>query len=390
MDVKAKIQDFKMGMAPRIRETRFILRRMKKSPLSIVGIAIIVFFALIAVMAPVLAPPVLRDPFIIWQDGISPTPRPPGSPVNNYLNGIRALELGYTVHVFGTTRNQYDIYYGVIWGTITAFRIGLTVMAGALILGCAIGLLAGYYGGLLDELLMRITDIIFAFPGLILAMALVIALPPLWMIDMFIVVFSIVHYIMFALIGAKILKLSSGKAMAFGIIGVATFALFYIYTPLQAPSSWTYKLTLSRLDKALFALTIVGWPGYARLMRGEALKVRQEDYIEAAKASGCSDTRIILKHILPNAIYPILITASMDIGGIVLLAAALNFLGIGADIRYADWGTMISFARQDMNMALTNWHTFFIPGFFILFFVLGWNLLGDALRDVLDPMLRRR
>jgi peptide/nickel transport system permease protein len=390
MDVKRRIQEFKMGMGPRIKEAKFILRRIKKSPLSIAGIAIIMFFAIMALMAPVLAPPVLRDPFRIWRDGIGSTPRPPGSPVLNYSQGIAALKLGYTTHIFGTTSGQYDIYYGAIWGTITAFRIGLLVMAGSLIIGCIIGLLAAYYGGLLDEILMRFTDIIFAFPGLILAMALVIALPKDWYIDTFVVTFSIVHYVSFALIGAKILKLSSGKTLIFGLIGVAIFLSLYTYTPLNVPSSWIYRISLTKLDKALFALTIVGWPGYARLMRGEALRIRQEDYIEAAKASGCSDSRIILRHILPNSVYPILVTASMDIGGIVLLAAALSFLGIGAEMGYADWGQMISFARNNMDMALTNWYTFFIPGFFILFFVLGWNLLGDALRDILDPMLRRR
>ncbi|MEM2913987.1 MAG: ABC transporter permease [Candidatus Bathyarchaeia archaeon] len=151
---------------------------------------------------------------------------------------------------------------------------------------------------------------------------------------------------------------------------------------------------MNQLDKVLIALAIVGWPGYTRLIRGEILRVKQEDYVEAARAVGCSDLRIIVRHILPNAMYSVLIVASLDIGAIVLTAAALSFLGIGAPLGYADWGQMISFARNTMVSSLENplqyWYTFTIPGIFIFMFVLGWNLLGDAFRDILDPTLRRR
>jgi peptide/nickel transport system permease protein len=387
LNIRYRIREFKKGMGPRLKEAKFMLRRIKKAPLSIAGIAIIVFFALMAALAPILAPPVTRDPFMIWRDGYSSDPKPPGTPVTK---NQKAVELGYATHIFGTAPGQYDIYYGIIWGSITAFRVGIMVVAGALIIGCIIGLISGYYGGLMDEIMMRFTDIIFAFPGLVLAMALVIALPPLWKIDMMLILIPTAVLIAFAIIGSKILKLSSGLSLALGFLGFIVFALLYTYLLNSYISDWTIPLPLNQLDKALIALTIVGWPGYTRLLRGEILRIKQEDYIEAAKSVGCSDLRIMFKHILPNAIYPILISASLDIGGIVLTAAALSFLNIGAPVGYADWGQMISFARNYVDIRMTNWYAFFIPGFFILLFVLGWNLLGDAFRDILDPTLRRR
>ena len=297
--------------SPRFKELRFILRRIRESPLSIAGIIIVIFFTLIAVMAPVLAPPRPgRDPYIIPRDGYFPEPQPPS-----------------IKHPFGTAEGQYDLYYGVIWGTRAAYRIGVTVVAVNALIGILIGSLAGYYKGVIDELLMRITDIIFAIPGLILAMALVVAFGP-------------------------------------------------------------------GLNSITLALILVGWPTYARLIRGEVLKISSEDFVEAAKAVGCSDLRVIIRHILPNSIFPLLIMASLDIGSIVIIAAALSFLGLGAPEGYADWGQLIALSRNWITGRPDNpfayWHVYTIPGLFLFTFVMGWNLLGDAFRDVLDPMIRRR
>jgi peptide/nickel transport system permease protein len=335
-DFKSKLAEFKASRQPTIKELKFTITRIKKSPLSIMGLVIITFYVAIAILAPVIAPPVpppmgRTDPFIVWKDLNIPAinrtqPHPPNA-----------------THPFGTTEESYDLYYGCIWGTITAFRVGLMVIVLSLIIGLVTGVIAGYYGGIVDEVLMRFTDIVIAVPALVLCMALVVALPAQFVIN----------------------------------LGFTQFII-----------------VMSKLDKVLLALVLVGWPSYTRVIRGEILKVREEDYVEAAKAAGSSDLRVMIKHILPNAIYPILIMASLDTGAIVLTAAALSFLGLGAPSGYADWGQMISLSRNyiyaNISAPASNWWVWLIPGIFIFTFVLGWNLLGDAFRDILDPTLRRR
>ncbi len=308
---KGKWEDLKKATRPRLKELKFSFNRIRKSPLSLVGFFLIILFALIALTAPYLAPPKYsQNPYQIPRYGYSATPKPPSQ-----------------TNFFGTTEGQYDIYYGVVWGTRTAFRIGFMVVGTILLIGIILGSISGYYGGVVDEIIMRVVDTFMSLPTLILARALVTAL---------------------------------GHS----------------------------------LDNVMKALIIVGWPAYARLIRGNILSVREEPYVEAARAVGCSDFSIIVKHVLPNAIYPLLIMASLDIGAMVLTAAALSFLGLGAPVGYADWGQMISFARNWIvgppGNPLAYWYTVAIPGLFILLFVLGWNLLGDAFRDILDPKLRRR
>jgi len=385
----SRIEEFKKSMGPTLKELKFTLHRVKRSPLSILGMAIVIFFTFVAVLAPVIAPPVFLDPFSVWRDGFTTIPKPPGTPLATGLFGQMARAKGYTVHLWGSESGDYDIFYGCIWGTITAFRIGLLVTAVSLIIGLLIGAIAGYYGGVIDEIMMRFTDIIFAFPGLVLAIALVVTLPNSLPLELSQFIFPTVIFIAVTIITSSILKMSSGKSLLLGFICAVAFAALDALVLNRAPL-WLYHIPLNNLDKSLIALTIVGWPGYARLIRGEVLRVRIEDYVEASKAVGCSDFRILFRHILPNSIYAILITASLDIGGVVLLAAALSFLGIGAPRGYADWGQMISFARNYVTLGMQYWYTFFIPGFFIFLFVLGWNLLGDAFRDILDPTLRRR
>ena len=291
---------------------KFMARQLAKNPLSLAGVIIIAIFIIIAVFAPLIAPtPATQlDPYMIPRDGYYSEPEPPSDE-----------------HVFGTTEGQYDIFYGVIWGARSAFRVALVVMGVTIVLGLVLGSLAGYFGGLLDEVIMRITDIFLAFPWLILAMAIT------------------------AVLGQS-------------------------------------------LNSVMIALVIVWWPAYARLVRGDILALREEDYIEAARGLGASSWRVIVRHVLPNSIYPMLIMASLDIGAVVLSAAALSFLGLGAPEGYADWGQMTQFAQNwivgPLDNPLKYWFAVFIPGAFILFFVLGWNLLGDAFRDIFDPRLARR
>lgn len=319
-NVRAVLQKEKVELEPRMKELNFTLKLVRKTPLSIIGTAIVVFYVFIALFAPFLAPmgpPSMGqggDPMVMPRDGMSLIPLPPSA-----------------AHPFGTIQGQYDLYYGCIWGARSALRIGIYVAGGSLLIGLLIGILAAYYGGWIDELLMRLTDVVLAFPGLILSMALIVVLVP------------------------------NGFA---------------------------------KLDAVMISLVIVGWPGYARLIRGEILRIKNEDYVEAAKSVGCSDLRVIGSHILPNSIYPVLIVFTLDLGTIVLAAAALSFLGLGATVGYSDWGQIISLSQNwiysNPNAPFAYWYTFIVPGLFISTFVLGWNLLGDALRDILDPTLRRK
>lgn len=317
-DIRGMLDKLRVETEPTIKELKFTLKLVRKSSLSIIGLAIVFFYVLMALLAPILAPPgdisQGGDPMNMPKYGGSLIPSPPS--VRNPL---------------GTMQGQYDIYYGCIWGARSALRIGLYVAGGSLLIGLLIGIVAAYYGGWMDEILMRLTDIVLAFPGLILSMALIVVLVP---------------------------------------IGV------------------------QRLDAVMLSLTVVGWPGYARLIRGEILRVKNEDYVEAAKSVGCSDFRIITRHLLPNSIYAVLIVFTLDMGTIVLAAAALSFLGLGASIGYADWGQIVALSLNwiyaSPSQPFAYWYTFIIPGVFISMFVLGWNLLGDALRDILDPTLRRK
>ncbi len=313
-----KWQAFRRAISPRVKELRFTLRKIKQNPLSIGGLSLVLFFAVLAILAPylisVVTPQLVPgpddDPYEIPSDSFEQTPQPP-SPE----------------HPWGTTQGQYDIFYGIMMGTRTAFRVGLFVVGIAIVLGIVLGAVAGYYGGAIDEVIMRIVDIFLAFPALILALAIVT------------------------------------------VLGTG-------------------------LNNVMIAIVIVWWPGYVRLIRGDILSVREEGYVEAAKAVGARDTRIMFRHIIPNAIYPLVVLASMDIGSVVLVAAALSFLGLGAGVDYADWGGMISIARNWITglpgQPYAFWYTVTIPGVFIFLFVLGWNLLGDAFRDIVDPKVRRR
>ena len=284
------------------------LRRFRRNPLSVLGAVIIAFFVVLALLAPFLAHPTERNPFMIPHSGYASDPHPPGPG-----------------HPFGTTEEQFDLYYGVIWGTRTAFVVALSVVATAVAIALILGSVSGYYGGPLDELVMRVTDIFLAFPHLILAVVIV------------------------AVLGQSV-------------------------------------------RNAVIAIAVVEWPTYTRLLRGEFLRVRDMEYVQAAQALGGGDLHIIARHVIPNTIYPMLILASLNMGGIVITFAALSFLGLGAPIGYADWGQLISLSHNwivgTAGDPFTFWYTLIVPGTAIFLFVLGWNLLGDAFRDVFDPRLQ--
>ena len=296
---------------PKIKELKYTLYRIFRNPSAIIGVVLLLIFITIAALAPYIAPPKYEHrPYMMPHKGYSMTPLPPGEG-----------------RVFGTTSGQYDIFYGVVWGTRTAFRIGIIVVLSAFVIGAVFGIVAGYYGGLVDEIIMRLVDVFFAIPFTILAMAFVVAF---------------------------------GRG----------------------------------LDSIVIALILVVWRRYARVMRAGVLSVRDQDYILAAKSMGVSDIKIMLRHVFPNAVYPVMVIAFMDAGSIVITAAFLSFIGLGAPIGYADWGQMLAMARNyivgPVGEPLKYWYTIFFPGMFMILFVLAWNLFGDAIRDAFDPKLRRK
>ena len=308
-----------------------ILAGLLKTPASIFGFVLIGLFIFLALAAPVLAPPVTpNDPYKIPRDGFSSEPHPMMSawtrsvpPLPFWWKPI--MRTDHWVHILGTSQGQYDVYYGIIWGTRTAFRTGLIVVIVTFLIGVVIGSVSAYYGGVVDNILMRIVDVFMTLP-----------------------------FILAALILAAVLTPKIGKS----------------------------------LIPATIALIVFSWMGYARVIRGDILSIKERDYIMAARVIGVKDSRILFRHIIPNAIFPTLVLASLGIGDVVLGFAALSFLGIGTELGYADWGQVLSFARNWITSLSTYWYIVVWPGLTLVLFVMGWNLVGDALRDVLDPRLR--
>lgn len=289
-------------------ETRKALRRLFSNVSGVLGVVLLGFFVVIALFAPLLAPPKAgRDPYFMPVVTWSADPLPPSRE-----------------HPFGVAGKR-DIFYGVVWGTRTAFRIGILVTLASTAIGLFVGSLAGYFGKILDEILMRVTDIFMAIPFLVAAMVLTT------------------------------------------VLGTG-------------------------LDKVMIALVVFSWMYPARLIRGNILQVKEEQFVLAAKSLGVSDFVVILRHVLPNAIFPVLIQASMRMGSLVITAAALSFLGLGAPQGYADWGALLNYARNWMlggyGATFKYWYMIAFPGGAMVLFVLAWNLLGDALRDAFDPRLR--
>lgn len=293
----AWIQRMSREHESQIRDFRYTMRLIRKAPLTILGIAITAGLLLMAIFAPWIA---TQDPMR-----------------TNLPNQLRPPSLEY---LFGTDSAGRDIFSRVVYGARLDLFIGVVVLGVSMVSGTVVGLIAGYYGGKIENSIMRIVDVFMAVPALILAMAITVAL------------------------GAR------------------------------------------SLDNVLLAMSIVWWPSYARLVRGEVLSVREKEHVEAARSLGASDFRIMFREILPNTFHPIIVNATLDLGYILLTAASLSFIGFGAQPGVAEWGRMVTDGVAYISYC--PWVITF-PGLALFITVLGLNLAGDGLRDVLDPRLRR-
>lgn len=275
---------------------RDALRRLVSGWNGRVGLAIITITVLIGILAPIV------DPY-------DPT-------TDSDLANAR-LEPSWE-HPFGTDRLGRDMFRRVIHGTRISLMIGFVVVFVSGTVGTVLGLIAGYFGKTADTVIMRLMDVLLAFPAILLAIAIVAVRGP-------------------------------------------------------------------GLFNTILAVAIVGIPGYARVVRSMVLSLRERDYVDAARMIGVSNSRIMFGHILPNSLSPLIVQATLGVGGAILFAAALGFLGLGVQPPRPEWGAMISdgipFLRQSPYLV-------FYPGIAIMITVLGFNLLGDGLRDALDPQLR--
>tara|TARA_B100001996_G_scaffold214599_1_gene164896 strand:+ start:105 stop:2285 length:2181 start_codon:yes stop_codon:yes gene_type:complete len=311
--------DMKDSITPKIDEFKRTLYQIRKNPLTMLGLFLVISLISVAFFAPWLAPPseTQRDPMRMEEHFAFNQPRNFQPPCYFSCTADSGEVDGY---VLGSTDRGYDIYYGIVWGSRTSLDVAVKVVFTGTFIAVAIGAVSGYYGGRVDDIVMRITDVFIAIPGLVLALA---------------------------------------------IIAVTED---------------------TSIEMLMYALIIVGWPGFTRIIRAEALRIRKLPYIEAAKASGASDFRIIFKHVIPNCVTSVIVIATMDMGGIVLSLAALGFLGFGGGPDLAEWGKLVSFGQD--NILLGQWWSFFFPGLVIALWALGFYLLGDGIRDILDPKQR--
>lgn len=266
-------------------------RRFMRNPGGLLGLVLLVLLVATALLAPFIS----------------------GSPIEQ--NIAQRLQPPSAQHLLGTDQLGRDVWSRVVNGAAISLQVGFGVVILSVLMGVLVGLVAGFLGGVWDNLLMRITDVFFAFPSLILAMAIAAALGP-------------------------------------------------------------------NLNNTVVAVALVSWPIYARLVRANVLALREREFVEAAKALGASPFRLMTRHLLPNTLTPILVQASFDVGGAILTAAGLSFIGFGAQPPTPEWGAMVSETRNYIAEAFWAPTS---PAVAILLTVLAFNLLGDALRDVLDP-----
>lgn len=267
----------------------------RRNPLLATGAILSLLVVLLALLAPVLAP----------------HPADAGTATHP----LRTLQPPSGEHPFGTDQVGRDILSRVLYGARISPVIAVFVLAIACLVGIPLGVAAGYFGGIVDEVIMRVTDVFLAFPALLLALALAAMMRP-------------------------------------------------------------------SVTNTIIAISVTWWPWYARIVRGQAASVAGRPFVESARALGVPHHRILLRHVLPNSITPVVVQVSLDVGGVILTASALSFLGLGAQDPTPDWGLMVS---QGHAFFTTHWWLVTFPGAAILLTATAFNLLGDGLREVLDP-----
>ena len=238
----------------------------------------------------------------------------------DHQDTIRRLEPPSKDHLLGLDDLGRDVLSRIIWGARVSLRVGFSVVILTSLIGVTLGAVSGYFGGLVDTIIMRITDVLMAFPGILLAIALVAVLGP-------------------------------------------------------------------NLNNVVLALATIGWVSYARLVRGQVLKVREMEYVTAARALGARSPRVIALHVLPNVINPVIVMATLGLAGAILAEAALSFLGLGVQPPTPSWGAMLTSGRRYLGLAN---HLAIYPGIAIMLAVMGLNFLGDGLIDALDPKYRKQ
>ena len=272
------------------------MKRLLRNFAFTAGAILTIVLILVAVAAPLISP---FDP--------------------NAQDTFRRLEPPSKQHLLGLDDLGRDVLSRILFGARVSLRVGFSVVILASIIGITLGAMAGYFGGMVDTIVMRITDILLAFPGILLAIALVAVLGP-------------------------------------------------------------------SLNNVILALATIGWVGYARLVRGQVLKVREMEFVTAAKALGARSPRVIIRHVLPNVINPVIVMATLGLAGAILAEAALSFLGLGVQPPTPSWGAMLTAGRRYLGLAN---HLAIYPGIAIMLAVMGLNFLGDGLIDALDPKYRK-
>ena len=288
---------------------RLTLRRIFRQKSAIIGMVLLGIIFLVAIFAPVMTP-YKPDQILIGKEDV----RKRDSPCIHLFGCPK----DQPQHLMGIDGNVRDEFTRVIYGTRISLYVGFSTVAVAILIGTLLGALAGYLGGWVDNIIMRVLDVLMAFPSLLLAITIVSVL---------------------------------GKG----------------------------------LQNALLAIAIVSIPSYARVVRASVLSIKENTYVVASRALGGSHFHILLNRVLPNAVPPLIVRGTLGIGTAILDAAALSFIGLGAQPPLAEWGTMLGVER---NQVFTAPHLVFFPGVAIMLTVMAFNLLGDGLRDAIDPRLR--